>query len=807
MKSRYIFIIFLSVLMLGSCTPPKRPIHSSSSEIPTSTSILSTSEVTPSTSSVSTTSSPISSTSSITPIIPILKKIELDRTNLNFNLNPSKFYGSEILTTSFEGEGDYSTDVEWITSNENVATVDEGLVTAVTVGECSITVRSTVYENIEATCLVSVINDEPTVTMVSVDPSSGIIDLHYDNTKQFTAMVYGENNPSQDVIWSVNNGAQIENGLVTVTKKGTYTVTATSVIDNQKSGSATLIVNDTTPVVTSVTVTPSTSTLDLYEKSSTPSSVQLTAKVYGTNYPSQEVTWRSSNEAVAKVSNNGLVTAIGKGSAVIYADSVEDSRKSGSSKITVVDTTPIVKSITVQESISVHIGSTGKIVATVNGDNLTTEAKKVIWSIEDTTIASIASDGTITPKKLGTTTITVTSEYNPSVSAKSTLIVDEESKKDAYTILLYISGCNLESDGGYATDNINAILAAGKIPSGVNIVIETGGSTSWKNSNYGNRSYLTRLHVEGSSIVRDSQISRTDMSKSSTLQSFIEYGLTNYDAEQVGLILWNHGGAMGGVCSDYLASDTYDALNTTEVHSAVAGAFSKLGRSASDKLTWIGYDACLMGVADIATVNSDYFEYMVGAEESEAGDGWDYTTWVKALYANPSITPKELLSKICTSFVNQFGSSSYNNQTLAAYDLSKINALVTAFNQYVSNINPGNNWTSVKTAYNSSLKFGEDSGIYSFSVADFNDFLTKLKTQSAFSGYDQTNVQTALSNMIIANAYGKYYSSTKPCGATLFVPCDSYYASTSKSDYSGSNNTRFSAWQTVCLNNGTFSYY
>lgn len=794
--------------MLGSCTPLKRPIHSSSSEIPTSTSILSTSEVTPSTSSVSVTSVPISSSSSITPIIPVLKKIELDRTNLNFNLNPSKFYASEILTASFEGEGDYSTDVEWITSNENVATVDEGLVTAVTVGECSITVRSTVYENIEATCLVSVINDEPTVTMVSVDPSSGIIDLHYDNTKQFTATVYGENNPSQDVIWSVNNGAQIENGLVTVTKKGTYTVTATSVIDNQKSGSATLIVNDTTPVVTSVTVSPSTSTLDLYEKSSTPSSVQLKAKVYGTNYPSQEVTWRSSNEAVAKVSNTGLVTAIGKGSAVIYADSVEDSRKSGSSKITVVNTTPVVKSITVQESINVHIGSTGKIVATVNGDNLTTEAKKVIWSIEDTAIASIASDGTITPKKLGTTTITVTSEYNPSVSAKSTLTVDEEPKKDAYTILLYISGCNLESDGGYATDNINAILAAGKIPSGVNIVIETGGSTSWENSNYGNRNYLTRLHVEGSSIVRDSQISRTDMSKSSTLQSFIEYGLTNYDAEQVGLILWNHGGAMGGVCSDYLASDKYDALNTAEVHSAVAGAFSKLGRSASDKLTWIGYDACLMGVADIATVNSDYFEYMVGAEESEAGDGWDYTTWVKALYANPSIAPKDLLSKICTSFVNQFGSSSYNDQTLAAYDLSKTNALVTAFNQYVNDIKPGNNWTSVKTAYNSSLKFGQSEGIYSFSVADFNNFLTKLKTQSAFSGYDQTNVQTALSNMIIANAYGKYYSSTKPCGATLFVPCDSsYYASTSKSDYSGSNNTRFSAWQTVCLNNGTFSYY
>jgi len=805
MKKYSIFATLLTAVVLASCTStarkPKKP-STSSSEVPTSST-----SVEPTPTSSSTTVIPTSSSTSDVPITPILEKIILNKDSLNFNLNPSTLYVSEVLTISFEGKGEYSKDVLWSSNNEKVATVANGLVTGVAVGNAVITVKSAAYENISATCNVTVINDQPTVTGVSVDPSSTFIDLKTESEKQFTATVNGTNNPSQSVTWKVNKtGATVSStGLVTATAVGTYTITATSVYDATKSGSATLTVSDTTATVTGVTVSPTSATVDIYSGSSTGATKQLTAKVNGTNNPSQEVTWSSSDTTKATVSASGLVTGKATGSVTITATSVANPSKSGKCTITVKDTTPVVTSITLQSSITVHMNKTGSLTATVNGSNLTDKEKGVNWSINDTSVATI-SNGTITPKKIGNAVITATSTYNTSVSAQCNLTVDEASAKDSYTILMYISGSNLEGDYGYATKNINAILSAGKIPDGVNFVIQTGGSTSWSNSTYGSKNYLHRLHVEGSSIVQDAKITRTEMCASSTLQSFLEYGLTNFDAEQIGLIMWNHGGGISGVCCDDNASDEYDMLNTSEVYSAVKGAFSKVGRSASDKLTWIGYDACLMGVADIATVNADYFEYMIGSQETEAGEGWNYKSWVSTLYNNPNISPVSLLSSIGSTFVSQFGTGTDNDQTLATYDLSKANALVSAFNQYVSDMNASSNWSSIKSAYSNSgcLKFGASYGSYCYGVADFVSFLTKLKSQSAFSSLDQTAVTTAITNMVVNNNYGKYYSSTKPCGVCAFVPCDSS-SQIYKADYTGTNNTRFTNWQTACLSNG--SYY
>ena len=43
------------------------------------------------------------------------------------------------------------------------------------------------------------------------------------------------------------------------------------------------------------------------------------------------------------------------------------------------------------------------------------------------------------------------------------------------------------------------------------------------------------------------------------------------------------------------------------------------------KFEWLGFDACLMGMIEVADVLSDYSDYMIASEELEAGDGWDYS--------------------------------------------------------------------------------------------------------------------------------------------------------------------------------------
>ena len=89
------------------------------------------------------------------------------------------------------------------------------------------------------------------------------------------------------------------------------------------------------PTVTSVTVNPSTKTIDLY----TSSSFTLTATVSGTGNYSKKVTWTSDSK-IAYVDQNGLVSCSSTGTAHITATSVVDTSKSGMCTVTITDSTP-----------------------------------------------------------------------------------------------------------------------------------------------------------------------------------------------------------------------------------------------------------------------------------------------------------------------------------------------------------------------------------------------------------------------------------------------------------------------------------
>ena len=93
----------------------------------------------------------------------------------------------------------------------------------------------------------------PTVSSVTVSPSTLSLDVYNNKTGVLTATVNGTNNPSQAVNWSTGNGsvATVSNGTVTAVGAGTTTITATSVADGTKSGSCTVTVTDSTPVTLS----------------------------------------------------------------------------------------------------------------------------------------------------------------------------------------------------------------------------------------------------------------------------------------------------------------------------------------------------------------------------------------------------------------------------------------------------------------------------------------------------------------------------------------------------------------------------
>ncbi|HEV7381939.1 MAG TPA: Ig-like domain-containing protein, partial [Dyadobacter sp.] len=136
-------------------------------------------------------------------------------------------------------------------------------------------------------------------------------------------------------------------------------------------------------------------------------------------YPSNNaVSWTSSDNSIATVSPTGLVTGVATGTANIIV-TTQDGAKTAQSTIRV---TPViyVSGVVIDSTTSIGLGTSKNLIATVLPANAIN--KKISWSSSDTTVARINSSGLVTGLKLGSTTITVTSE-DGSKTATSVLTV------------------------------------------------------------------------------------------------------------------------------------------------------------------------------------------------------------------------------------------------------------------------------------------------------------------------------------------------------------------------------------------------
>ncbi len=139
----------------------------------------------------------------------------------------------------------------------------------------------------------------------------------------------------------------------------------------------------------------------------------LQLKVTGT---SKKVTWRSSKTSVAKVDQNGKITAVKKGSAVIKA---KVGKKTYQCKVTVKQR---AKSVSLNKSSYFMIpGKTWTPQVTVKPAN--TNNKSVQWSSSNTAIARVNSKGKITAVANGTAVITAATKDGSKKKATCTIYV------------------------------------------------------------------------------------------------------------------------------------------------------------------------------------------------------------------------------------------------------------------------------------------------------------------------------------------------------------------------------------------------
>jgi len=137
----------------------------------------------------------------------------------------------------------------------------------------------------------------------------------------------------------------------------------------------------------------------------------LTATVSPSNAGNRDVTWSSSNEAVATVDNYGKVKGVGPGSATITVKTAEGG-KTATCKVTVTGSAVSVTGVSLDKtSLEIIAGQSAVLTATVKPSSASN--KTVKWSSSDTKVAEVitgtsVAGGVVTAKSQGRVTVTAT---------------------------------------------------------------------------------------------------------------------------------------------------------------------------------------------------------------------------------------------------------------------------------------------------------------------------------------------------------------------------------------------------------------
>lgn len=135
---------------------------------------------------------------------------------------------------------------------------------------------------------------------------------------------------------------------------------------------------------------------------------KLTPVITPSNASVQTVTWQSRAPTYAAVYADGTVTAVSPGWAAIVV-TTDDGNMQAQCNVTVKAKVYSVTGVSLNESaISMAVGDTWALVATVTPENATN--KSVSWSSSNTSVATVSSSGLVTAKAAGNATITVTTD-------------------------------------------------------------------------------------------------------------------------------------------------------------------------------------------------------------------------------------------------------------------------------------------------------------------------------------------------------------------------------------------------------------
>ena len=426
---------------------------------------------------------------------PLPPPSAIEVTSVTINLNGAALAllegTNETLTATVLPANAENKTLTWSSSDNSIATVDNsGKVIAIAAGTATITVKS--VNNKTATCMVIVQKEVVAVSGVSLNETELL--LTTGETKALVATITPDNATNKKATWSSSN-----NSVATVDSVGNITALAVgttsiiiSTVDGGKIATCVVTVQAAVVAVGGVSLDETNLSLIIGETGT------LVATVTPDNATNKNVTWSSSNHAVATVSN-GEITALAVGTATITA-TTEDGNKTDTCVVTVQVAVVAVSGVSLDETnLSLMEGEKDTLVATVIPVDATN--KNVTWSSNKPNIASVSQTGEVTAIAAGTATITATTEDGNKVATCEVIVqiaVVASGTTGSLTWVFTTNGTLTISGTGAMPDYIYTSVISTTIPwishrSAITKVVITDGITRIGNYAFYNCKGLTSI--------------------------------------------------------------------------------------------------------------------------------------------------------------------------------------------------------------------------------------------------------------------------------------------------------------------------
>lgn len=276
---------------------------------------------------------------------------------------------------------------------------------------------------------------------------------------------------------------------------------------------------------------------------------QMIASVLPPNATNQGISWYSNTQAVATVSQTGLITAKSVGYAMVTATTNEGEHQYDIhvNVTSPPSTTVPVSSVSLNKtSLSLTVGKTEVLTATLTPTNATN--RTVTWSSNNQTVATV-NNGTVTAKTKGTATITVTTADGNKTATCNVTVTESTSTtppttNNAPTIGVVLVS-NETSNGTYtlsytASDSDNDTLTHKlKIGTGSYTTInptKQGNNYTYNGSGLGIGSHTGKIQVsDGKTSVESPQFAIEIRQQATGVKARLKESKDTYDAKHQAL--------------------------------------------------------------------------------------------------------------------------------------------------------------------------------------------------------------------------------------------------------------------------------